>query len=203
MANSDASSIRSENTIKTPYAMSLLCDGYIREFQVVMKPKIIPNSINGILLKYLFIQEFYKLLYAKIWISLLTNKISMDEPLMEQIRDGVILCDLLNVIKPGSCKKYKKSKIAFVARSNIQIFILAMNRIKLSNDHLFETRDLFDQQDLDAVVRSIYHLSNIAKKIDSFHGPFIDSEEVIKHKDNAIILHILTAETKKSLYDLI
>ena len=77
----------------------------------------------------------------------------------DALQDGVVLCDLMNKIKPGSCKKYKPTKVAFVARSNIQIYIQAAKKFGLKGVELFETRDLYDKQALHRVVDSLYSLS--------------------------------------------
>ena len=60
----------------------------------------------------------------------------------EDIRDGVELCKLLNKIKPGLIaeKKFKKSKIVFVARTNIQIFIEGCKKLGIPETDCIETR---------------------------------------------------------------
>ena len=60
----------------------------------------------------------------------------------DDIRDGVELCKLLNKIKPNLIaeKKFKKSKIVFVARTNIQLFIEGCKKLGIPETDCFETR---------------------------------------------------------------
>ena len=83
------------------------------------------------------------------------NKIKIND-FWEEIRDGVILCNTVNAIKPGTCKKFKKSKIAYVCRTNIQIFLEGCGKLGIPEVDLFESRDLYDQQDLSRV--RIYYI---------------------------------------------
>jgi len=93
----------------------------------------------------------------------------------EEIKDGVILCELCNTIKPGSCPegKFKKSSVAFVCRTNIQIYLDGCGKIGVPKIDCFETRDLYDGQRLDAVVNNIYALSAASRNINTFNGPYI------------------------------
>lgn len=91
------------------------------------------------------------------------------------IKDGVYLCRLLNKIQPNTCKKYKKSPIAFVSRNNIQIYINGCKKLGLPSTETFETRDLFDGQMLSLVIKNIYAVSAVSHKISTFDGPYIQS----------------------------
>jgi hypothetical protein len=104
----------------------------------------------------------------------------------EEIKDGVILCELCNTIKPGSCPqgKYKKSSVAFVCRTNIQIYLEGCGKIGVPKIDCFETRDLYDGQRLDAVVNNIFALSAASRNIDSFEGPYIGVTYAQKNQRN-------------------
>jgi len=103
----------------------------------------------------------------------------------DDIRDGVELCKLLNKIKPDliSAKKFKKSKIVFVARTNIQLFIEGCKKLGIPETDCFETRDLFDQQNLANVVQTMYAVSAISRK-HNFQGPFIGKKYAEANKRN-------------------
>ena len=77
---------------------------------------------------------------VKNWMETVMNETYPD--FFEDIRDGVELCRLLNVIKPGLIaeKKFKKSKIVFVARTNIQIFIEGCKKLGIPETDCIETR---------------------------------------------------------------
>lgn len=103
----------------------------------------------------------------------------------DDIRDGVELCKLLNKIKPNLIaeKKFKKSKIVFVARTNIQLFIEGCKKLGIPETDCFETRDLFDQQNLQNVVQTMYAVSAISRK-HNFQGPFIGKKYAEQNKRN-------------------
>ena len=79
---------------------------------------------------------------------------------------------MVNKIKPGTCTKFKKTKVAFVARNNISIFVKGAKKLGVKQSDIFETRDLYDKQRLSAVVQSIYAISGVSRKL-GFPGPFI------------------------------
>lgn len=53
---------------------------------------------------------------AKEWIEMCLGERLPNEDLMDTLKDGTILCRLLNVVKPGSTK-FKASKMPFVQAS--------------------------------------------------------------------------------------
>jgi len=109
---------------------------------------------------------------VKQWMETILGETYTD--FFDDIRDGVELCKLLNKIKPNLIaeKKFKKSKIVFVARTNIQLFIEGAKKLGIPETDCFETRDLFDQQNLANVVQTLYSVSAISRK-HNFQGPFI------------------------------
>jgi shikimate kinase len=54
----------------------------------------------------------------------------------EAIKDGVLLCEIANCIQADICKKYKKSDVAFVCRTNIQIYLEACKKIGCTSNRL-------------------------------------------------------------------
>lgn len=117
---------------------------------------------------------------AQQWVEQVLGK-SVGSDFFDALKDGCLLCELLNKIKPGTCKKFKPSKQAFVARSNIQIFLQGCKKIGIPETDLFETRDLYDGQRLSAVVGNIYALSAMSRKL-GFGGPFIGVQYAEKNK---------------------
>jgi len=78
-------------------------------------------------------------------------------------------------------KKFKKSKVVFVARTNIQIFIEGCKKLGIPETDCIETRDLFDQQNLNDVIINLYAVSAISRK-HGFGGPFIGKKYADKNK---------------------
>lgn len=91
----------------------------------------------------------------------------------DKLKDGIILCKLLNKVQPGVCKGYKRSKVAFVQRANLDIFIKGCKKLGLSEIDIMDTNDLFERQRLSSVLKTIFAISAKAKEIPEFNGPTI------------------------------
>src|ERR1700730_15018066 len=66
---------------------------------------------------------------AREWIEMCLDEGLPDEDLMDTLKDGTVLCRLLNVVTPGSTK-YKVSKMPFVQGSSL--FACANDRWRIS-----------------------------------------------------------------------
>merc|ERR1712083_1114379 len=73
--------------------------------------------------------------------------------------------------------------MGFVARTNIQLFIEGCKKLGIPETDCFETRDLFDQQNLFNVVQTLYAVSAISRK-HNFQGPFIGKKYAEANKRN-------------------
>ena len=105
--------------------------------------------------------------------QVLGENFNSDEKLLtEDLKDGTVLCKLLNAIYPNTCKKFKASKAAFVCRNNIEIYIQGCKSLGMAQTDIFETRDLYDNQRPWSVLDNIYAVSAISRKL-GFQGPFI------------------------------
>ena len=59
---------------------------------------------------------------------------------------------LANVIQPGTIKKVQASKMAFKCMENINMFLEAAKSFGVSSQELFQTVDLWEKQNMNAVV---------------------------------------------------
>ncbi|GMF98150.1 unnamed protein product [[Candida] boidinii] len=116
---------------------------------------------------------------AKLWIeSCLDETIELSEngdslvDFQDYLRNGIILAKLVKLFDPSSKFKifyggksaenteYKsKSGLNFRFTENINVFIKFLNKIKLPDMFIFETRDLFEMKDFPKVVFCIHALS--------------------------------------------
>lgn len=90
----------------------------------------------------------------------------------EALRDGVVLCKLMNKISPGSCA-HVASKKPFIKMENINRFLQAARKIGVPDPDLFQSIDLFEKKDLRQVEICLYAVSRHAQKNNLFKGPFI------------------------------
>lgn len=98
----------------------------------------------------------------------------------DDLRDGTVLCQLANKIRPGSAK-FKQSPLPFVHRENIVAFLQAASAIGVPDHELFETEDLFDERDERMVLTCLRALSRVAHKFNSsipIIGPPLSTKHV-------------------------
>merc|ERR1711935_600155 len=87
----------------------------------------------------------------------------LEEPLpsgdfAEVLKDGVILCRLMNKIVPGAIKKFKQKGPAFLLMENIQAFLAAIKKYGVPDEEVFQTPDLFEGRNIAQVTLTLYSL---------------------------------------------
>ena len=82
----------------------------------------------------------------------------------EKLKDRVILCNLMNKVKPGAVKKINKMKMPFMQMENIGFVNEAMRAYGVQPDYLFVTVDLYEKQNLNQVLIGLRALGTLATK---------------------------------------
>jgi len=95
------------------------------------------------------------------WIELLTGD-EVDD-LYISLRSGEVLCQLLNVIYPGTIAKYNKKNIPALHRENIQKYLQACEKLGIPKHELFIVSDLYDRKGLPAVLTNLFALARITQ----------------------------------------
>jgi len=100
----------------------------------------------------------------------------MGEPLPkgafeDVLKDGVILCKLINKMVPGSVKKIQEKGTAFQLMENVQRFQAAIKKYGVPEEEIFQTPDLFERRNIQQVVLCLYSLGRITQKHPEFTGP--------------------------------
>lgn len=88
------------------------------------------------------------------------------------LKDGVVLCELMNTLFPNTIKKVNTSKLAFKQRENIEMFIKACQSRGMKDVDTFQTDDLYECKSMYTFVNCIHSLGSIARKA-GFNGPTI------------------------------
>jgi hypothetical protein len=98
------------------------------------------------------------------------------------LKDGTILCALMDVLQPGICKKpHDVSKIRLQALrmnkeyENISFFLEAAVNYGVPRHNLFQTVDLADGSNLSQVQTGLYNVGSTAQK-KGFEGPVIGAK---------------------------
>jgi len=75
----------------------------------------------------------------------------IDGDLSEALKSGVILCKLLNKIKPNTIEKFNTKNVPLAERENIRAYLDGVKKVGLSQSDLFMVSDLYEKKDLTAV----------------------------------------------------
>ncbi len=88
------------------------------------------------------------------------------------LKDGVLLCKVINAVKHGTIKRINTSKMPFKQMENISIFLRACRTFGVPEYSLFETVDLFEEKDLSLVIRCIHSLGGVVQRsCPDYSGP--------------------------------
>jgi hypothetical protein len=106
------------------------------------------------------------------WIETCIGEAKGDASFAEWLKDGKILCKLINSIKPGSVKKVNESTLAFKQMENIKFFTDAARTVGVRESSMFGTPDLYEAKNLGAVVSTLYTLGGAVQvTCPEFTGP--------------------------------
>mmetsp|Transcript_17491 Transcript_17491/g.54621 ORF Transcript_17491/g.54621 Transcript_17491/m.54621 type:complete len:399 (+) Transcript_17491:159-1355(+) len=102
-----------------------------------------------------------------------------EESFGEHLKDGVLLCQLLNKIKPGTVKKVSNhSSLAFHQMANVTNFLRGCQELGVSKRDCFDTVDLQQLRDLSKVYETLLMLSQtVEKTVPDFAGPYLYSKK--------------------------
>lgn len=101
--------------------------------------------------------------------------ITKQEDISDLLKDGVLLCKLVNVIKQDSVKKINNSNLAFKKMENINHFIAACESLGCKKQDLFQSVDLYESQNIPQVINGIMALGRKAQE--SYDGPALGPPE--------------------------
>ena len=79
-----------------------------------------------------------------------------------ELKDGYTLCQVMNKLKPGSCKA-SRSKAPFVMMENINSYLSATQSYGLATHDMFMTVDLYEGKNVNAVINNLLALRRIAE----------------------------------------
>ena len=72
------------------------------------------------------------------------------------LKNGVVLCKLINKISPGAVPKFKQAGPAFLLMENVQSFLKAIKKYGVADEEIFQTPDLFEARNIPQVHTYIY-----------------------------------------------
>lgn len=106
------------------------------------------------------------------WIEFLIGETKGDQSVGEWLKSGVLLCRLVNAVKPGTIKKCNTSSLAFKQMENITFFTNAIREIGVPESAMFATPDLFEEKNIGSVVNCIYTFGCVVQvNVPEYDGP--------------------------------
>ena len=99
-----------------------------------------------------------------------------------RLKDGRVLCRLINTVNSASPVRFndKEKLMPFKMMENIGIFLTACEGYGCSKTDLFQTADLYDNQNMNQVINSIHALGRKAQS-KGFDGPVLGPNESKKN----------------------
>ncbi|XP_062412528.1 calponin-2-like [Sardina pilchardus] len=98
----------------------------------------------------------------RVWIEDITG-CSIGDDFQKGLKNGVILCQLINKLQPGSVKKVNNSSLNWHQLENLSNFIKASTMYGLKPHDIFEANDLFECGNMTSVQTSLLALAGMAK----------------------------------------
>ncbi|XP_033841919.1 calponin-3a isoform X1 [Periophthalmus magnuspinnatus] len=100
----------------------------------------------------------------RFWIEEMTG-MSIGENFQKGLKDGVILCELMKKLQPGSIKKINYSQLNWHQLENLGNFIKAMLVYGLKPTDIFEANDLFENGNMTQVQTSLLALASMVSVV--------------------------------------
>ncbi|CAG0920412.1 unnamed protein product, partial [Notodromas monacha] len=100
----------------------------------------------------------------------------------DYLRDGQVLCRLMNTLQPGIIKKINTSGAQFKFMENINNFQKALLAYGVPELDVFQTTDLFEKKDIPMVTKTLYALGRTTYKHPEFPGPQLGPKPAEENK---------------------
>merc|ERR1711934_282366 len=104
-----------------------------------------------------FIMTDTRIQEAQKWIEEITGQ-PFQGDFQEHLKSGVVLCELLNKVNPGTISKINRNRMPFVQMENVNAYINACKGLGVPDQYNFVTIDLFEGKNLVQVAQNIITL---------------------------------------------
>ncbi|XP_013403491.1 muscle-specific protein 20 isoform X2 [Lingula anatina] len=115
------------------------------------------------------------------WIGAVTGQAVPSGAFEDVLRDGVVLCNLINALKPGSVKKVNKSGGAFLLMANLEQFTQACVDYGCRKEDLFQSVDLWEKRNIPAVTNALQALGTCCQRHPEYKGPIFGPKPAEKN----------------------
>ncbi|XP_047989323.1 muscle-specific protein 20 [Leguminivora glycinivorella] len=109
---------------------------------------------------------------AQAWIeTVLGAKFPPTDAFEDVLKDGTVLCQVINKLKPGSVPKINTSGGQFKMMENITNFQAAIKAYGVADIDVFQTVDLWEKKDIAQVVSTLFALGRETYRHPEWTGP--------------------------------
>ncbi|MBT8690776.1 hypothetical protein IDF72_20880 [Yersinia pestis] len=120
---------------------------------------------------------------AQAWIeTVLGAKFPPGQLYEDVIKDGTILCQLINKLAPGSVAKINTSGGQFKFMENINNFQAAIKNYGVADVDVFQTVDLWEKKDIAQVTNTLFALGRATYKHAEWPGPYLGPKPADENK---------------------
>lgn len=111
---------------------------------------------------------------AQQWIEAVTGeRFPPGVPYEDALRDGILLCKLMNRLQPGIVQKINLSGGDYKMMDNLSQFHKACVRYGVPDVDLFQTVDLWEKKNIVAVTTTIFAIGRTAYRHPEWPGPWL------------------------------
>ena len=112
------------------------------------------------------------------WIGAVLGEPLAAGHLSDILRSGVVLCNLLNAIRPGTVRRISTSRLPFPQRENIKAFTDNVRGFGVPDHENFGTDDLFEQRNIKQVLLCLASLGRHTHDLTDYTGPTYGKAQV-------------------------
>jgi len=108
--------------------------------------------------------------------SILGEKLIINDNLQRTLRSGVVLCRMIQIIKPELMPRISARPLPFLQMENIHNFLNAAKELGVSPVNLFQTAELYEGSDMNKVIHTLLSLQKVLEGEEDEEDESIDSD---------------------------
>lgn len=108
-----------------------------------------------------------------LWIEAVLNDPIPPKDFDDLLRDGVLLCRVMNTLKPGCVSKIQKPWTKDNQRANIQAFLDAVRSYGVPEEYIFAIEDLHEKRNIPNVIKTMIFLGKVIYEHPEWEGPYL------------------------------
>lgn len=105
------------------------------------------------------------------WIQAVTGERFQTDGMRDELKDGQVLCKLINKIKPGTIKKINSGSLQYLCMENLHVFLQACQSLGLPARETFAEADLYEGKNIPWVTESLYSFAQLVQSMPYYKGP--------------------------------